>query len=78
MNTQQKEILNEIQNFYQNLYASKNIPDTSIHKYIEDFTPPIFNNIKTSSQMGNDRSPDSQHNVGDTIIYDAQRQTNSI
>ena len=25
--------------------------------------------------MGNDRSPESQHNVGDTIIYDAQRQT---
>ena len=25
--------------------------------------------------MGNDRSPKSQHNVGDTIIYDAQRQT---
>ena len=30
---------------------------------------------KTSSPMGNDRSPESQHNVGDTIIYDAQRQT---
>ena len=25
--------------------------------------------------MGNDRSPESQHNVGDIIIYDAQRQT---
>ena len=25
--------------------------------------------------MGNDRSHESQHNVGDTIIYDAQRQT---
>ena len=25
--------------------------------------------------MGDDRSPESQHNVGDTIIYDAQRQT---
>ena len=25
--------------------------------------------------MGNDRSPESQHNVGDTIIHDAQRQT---
>ena len=25
--------------------------------------------------MGNDRSPESQHNVGNTIIYDAQRQT---
>ena len=25
--------------------------------------------------MGNDLSPKSQHNVGDTIIYDAQRQT---
>ena len=25
--------------------------------------------------MGNYRSPESQHNVGDTIIYDAQRQT---
>ena len=25
--------------------------------------------------MGNERSPESQHNVGDTIIYDAQRQT---
>ena len=25
--------------------------------------------------MGNDRSPESQHNVGDTIIYDAQGQT---
>ena len=24
--------------------------------------------------MGNDRSPKSQQNVGDTIIYDAQRQ----
>ena len=31
--------------------------------------------IITSSPMGNDRSPESQHNVGDTIIYDAQRQT---
>ena len=31
--------------------------------------------IGTSSPMGNDRSPESQHNVGDTIIYDAQRQT---
>ena len=30
---------------------------------------------KTSSPMGNDRSPESQHNVGDTIIYDDQRQT---
>ena len=34
---------------------------------------PSSNN--TSSPMGNDRSPESQHNVGDTIIYDAQRQT---
>ena len=25
--------------------------------------------------MGNDGTPESQHNVGDTIIYDAQRQT---
>ena len=25
--------------------------------------------------MGNDRSPESQQNVGDTIIYDAQTQT---
>ena len=25
--------------------------------------------------MGNDRSPESQHNVGETIIYDAQSQT---
>ena len=31
--------------------------------------------FKTSSPMGNDPSPESQHNVGDTIIYDAQRQT---
>ena len=30
---------------------------------------------RTSSPMGIDRSPESQHNVGDTIIYDAQRQT---
>ena len=29
----------------------------------------------TSSPMCNDRSPESQHNVGDTIIYNAQRQT---
>ena len=29
----------------------------------------------TSSPMGNDRSPEIQHNVGDTIIYDAQKQT---
>ena len=32
-------------------------------------------NGNTSSPMGNDRSPERQHNVGDTIIYDAQRQT---
>ena len=25
--------------------------------------------------MGNDGSPESQYHVGDTIIYDAQRQT---
>ena len=25
--------------------------------------------------MSNDRSPESQHNVGDTIIYNSQRQT---
>ena len=30
--------------------------------------------IKTSSPMGNDRSSESQHNVEDTINYDAQRQ----
>ena len=29
---------------------------------------------KTSSQMGNDPSPGSQHLFGDTIINDAQRQ----
>ena len=25
--------------------------------------------------MGNDLSPESQHNAGDIIIYEAQRQT---
>ena len=29
---------------------------------------------KPSSPMGNDCSPESQHNIGDTIIYDTQRQ----
>ena len=38
-----KDILNEIQNFYQNLYNSQNIPDTNIHKYLEDFTLPTLN-----------------------------------
>ena len=39
---EKKDILNEIQNFYQNLYNSQNIPDTNIHKYLEDFTPPTL------------------------------------
>ena len=34
----------------------------------------VLSLIKTSSPMGDDRSPGSQHNVGDTIIDDAQRQ----
>ena len=41
--TEKKDILNEIQNFYQNLYNSQNIPDTNIHKYLEDFSPPTLN-----------------------------------
>ena len=28
--------------------------------------------------MGNDRSPESQHNVGDTIIYNAQKANSAL
>ena len=30
--------------------------------------------IETSRPMGSDRSPESQHNVGETMINGAQRQ----
>ena len=33
-NTEKQDVLNEIQQFYQNLYSSQNIPDNSIHKYL--------------------------------------------
>ena len=32
--TEKQDVLNEIQQFYQNLYSSQNIPDNSIHKYL--------------------------------------------
>ena len=32
--TEKHDILNEIQQFYKNLYSSQNIPDNSIHKYL--------------------------------------------
>ena len=35
--TEKHDILNEIQQFYQNLYSSQNIPDNSIYKYLEKF-----------------------------------------
>ena len=34
----------------------------------------MLDQIKTSSPMGNDHSAESQHNVGDTIIYNAPQQ----
>ena len=44
--TEKHDILNEIQQFYQNLYSSQNIPDNSIHKYLENFEPPTLTNTQ--------------------------------
>ena len=41
--TGKQDILNEIQNFYQDLYTSHNIPDTNIIKCLENFNPPTLN-----------------------------------
>ena len=51
--TEKHDILNEIQQFYQNLYSSQNIPDNSIHKYLENFEPPTLT--------------DTQKNIGQYI-----------
>ena len=44
--TEKHDILNEIQQFYQNLYSSQNIPDNSIYKYLENFEPPTLTNTQ--------------------------------
>ena len=37
-----EDILREIQNFYQNLYSSQNIPNKQIQDYLQDFNHPLL------------------------------------
>ena len=37
-----EDILREIQNFYQNLYSSQNIPNEQIQDNLQDFNPPLL------------------------------------